>query len=831
MAVTSPVDNDVRAARWFPSWFPWLLFCVTSAVRVYYVLQPMNWWTLHPDEVYQALEVAHGEMYGYGFRAYEYNPPVEIHPDTPTFREQENAHGMNALRSYLLPHAYVMVTWLLELLGLHFTPFVTWKVAHTVAASTLPLAVHRYVRVVFRSHDTACLAAILCAASIHLHVLGTHTLVNSLLSAPVFWALAVIHPLVNPHGDTEGTRNQNDSSAKSLSSGSNHAGQNKASTNGQHSLLLSLKQQSNTAKHRGKHKQQKTAQRQRSAPAANVVTHRGNLDHKNGKATHCDSRDQDNKAENLDVGKNSLLNGDKNHAAYTFPKSCSFTQSESGVENKAEYPPSLLRQKSGLFLQHFLAGFVIAICVYIRVDIVSLVVFALLPFWSPFRTRYLDIIVCLCGSLCGLGVGVMDDFRCYGWGIITPFNWFRFNVQKDYSSILFGKNDFHQYIFEIFCDNVGIMGLSVVCCVSGVLSVFYPLQSLEAYSQDDKRSVGLSLTWRSSTARTCVSWLLLLGLYSSKGHKEMRFAHNVIVLILITWASLLQSGVLRLFSSPKMQKCTLAVGVALFVFNQWREVSHLTEDPKRGGNRMAFKSAGDTQDFNQCLYYLSSREDLTGVFLDRNLYGTGGYTLLHQDVPIFTIFGNNFLEFRKEGRLVEQAKNVFGPQKNITVAYVAMFSNYIVPQHSQYVFKFLLEDPQYNYFVAWTVRDFSAFGLGEPVYWCRTYKVYRRPAKPSKQQKMRMQNAINTPPPSNTTLLLHEADMLTHHGTWERARDRFRLVLKVDPMVVDAYMPLAYCLSQLGDIDAAHDIVGQCYAKFGEERCETTRKPLIDLDF
>ena len=62
-------------------------------------------------------------MYGYGFRAYEFNAPPEVDDLSPEIRKQELVYGMSALRSYLLPHAYVTVTWLLQLLGLHFSPF------------------------------------------------------------------------------------------------------------------------------------------------------------------------------------------------------------------------------------------------------------------------------------------------------------------------------------------------------------------------------------------------------------------------------------------------------------------------------------------------------------------------------------------------------------------------------------------------------------------------------------------------------------------------------------------------------------------------------------
>lgn len=40
-------------------WLPWLLFPLTLSLRLRYVLQPMNWWVVHPDEIFQTVEGEH----------------------------------------------------------------------------------------------------------------------------------------------------------------------------------------------------------------------------------------------------------------------------------------------------------------------------------------------------------------------------------------------------------------------------------------------------------------------------------------------------------------------------------------------------------------------------------------------------------------------------------------------------------------------------------------------------------------------------------------------------------------------------------------------------
>lgn len=67
--------------------------------------------------------VAHSEQYGYGFRPFEFMAP-EDGANATLARQVELHHGLYALRSFLVPQAYVTVTWFLHVLGFNFPPFV-----------------------------------------------------------------------------------------------------------------------------------------------------------------------------------------------------------------------------------------------------------------------------------------------------------------------------------------------------------------------------------------------------------------------------------------------------------------------------------------------------------------------------------------------------------------------------------------------------------------------------------------------------------------------------------------------------------------------------------
>ena len=68
-------------------------------------------------------------------------------------------------------------------------------------SSLLPLAVHMFASSLFRSHDVGAVAAVLVASSVHVTVLGTHTLVHSLLAPLIFASLAGLVSLLQPPPD------------------------------------------------------------------------------------------------------------------------------------------------------------------------------------------------------------------------------------------------------------------------------------------------------------------------------------------------------------------------------------------------------------------------------------------------------------------------------------------------------------------------------------------------------------------------------------------------------------------------------------------------------
>ncbi|GFO35173.1 mannosyltransferase [Plakobranchus ocellatus] len=101
-------DLHTESSRLFPSWTPWLVTFLTLAYRVVHVTNPSNWWVLHPDEIYQSMEVdipviAEGLRLevlaalggAHWVRPITHHPQWGLNLDSAEFRASANANIIN----------------------------------------------------------------------------------------------------------------------------------------------------------------------------------------------------------------------------------------------------------------------------------------------------------------------------------------------------------------------------------------------------------------------------------------------------------------------------------------------------------------------------------------------------------------------------------------------------------------------------------------------------------------------------------------------------------------------------------------------------------------
>ncbi|CAH1263822.1 Hypp2774 [Branchiostoma lanceolatum] len=191
----------------FPQWTCYVVRMVTMSVRVH--ITNKHDWILHPDEIFQSIEVAFSEVYGYGFRSYEFGPVPRVNDTTSAgfAVEAERSAGMYAMRSFMYPRFLAMIMMVADQGGLQIGPLQSqeipapdWlredgrvlRIGHTIVSSLLPSATYRLTWKLYGCDDVANMAAILVALSDHLTILGTHTLINSFLSPFFFLGIAGI---------------------------------------------------------------------------------------------------------------------------------------------------------------------------------------------------------------------------------------------------------------------------------------------------------------------------------------------------------------------------------------------------------------------------------------------------------------------------------------------------------------------------------------------------------------------------------------------------------------------------------------------------------------
>lgn len=169
-----------------------ILFLVMTT-RMGLTTDKTAWWVAHPDESYQAVEVAHSEVYGYGFRSFEYFPELDA-AETDTRYQLHRQIGMTGTKSWIPVRFYAFFLRAKEVFRIPISPFQMTKTAHIGVAGLLPVSTFLLVRNCETSfpNDVASLAAILVAFTDYFVLLGTHTFLESLIAPVTFLGLAFL---------------------------------------------------------------------------------------------------------------------------------------------------------------------------------------------------------------------------------------------------------------------------------------------------------------------------------------------------------------------------------------------------------------------------------------------------------------------------------------------------------------------------------------------------------------------------------------------------------------------------------------------------------------
>ncbi|XP_062582598.1 uncharacterized protein LOC134244339 [Saccostrea cucullata] len=699
----------------FPRYSEWIVFLITLILRIYYVCQKHNWWILHPDEIFQSMEVAFSEVHGYGFRPYEFLPPA-TGPNVTSARSQERMLGMYALRSFIYPRILAGVGSIVRVLGYHGSLYVIWKIFHAGVTSCLPLATYFFCKNLTGSRDVSVISCILVASSAHLWVFGTHTFLNSFLSPFVFIVLGYLISFFK-HLSEKDIYNKDEKKCVDEFENNNNV----------------------------------------------HVMHNCNGVH------HCQSK---------------------------------VDQPNSQALNKA-----VTREFS--LCKIFLTGYFTGLFIYMRPDLLTLYFSILFPYIPSLLLNLKHIILNLevhlyiVSGFAGILTGVLEDFLSYGIFVVTPVQWVSFNVLNGYARRMFGAMPTLFY-FEIFFENLTLLFLSL--CI-----IFVSISTIS------KQSDMLVFFRKCLFALTC-----LIVLYSLQGHKEARFLHDAIVLFYICSGTSLFIFVqkvsihINLFNSNiYTERIFHSLLLICFVSGQYQLMPSSQDNSIK---KWTYEGKTDSHDVNECLHFIGQRDDVKGLFTDRDIHMTGGYTIVNRDIPWFSLINTEFREFSRDIRLT--MKSFYGIRK---VSVTSNVSNYIHIHNTPFLLKCLLRQKEYNYLVMKITREFINQGYKE-VFRYGTMRVLKRTFD-QKQEGYLTTLSKSISDNKNSTILKYEGQWLMAYGSYDLAREKFNRAaeIKSDSQV---YQFLIELHRRMGEPENARKIFRICRQAYSETVCLNSPKKI-----
>ncbi|XP_033748697.1 uncharacterized protein LOC117333492 [Pecten maximus] len=570
---------------------------------------------------------------------------------TTSVEEQEVKNGMFSMRSFLFPLFYTLVFKMAAIVGYEYNPYLLGRLFHVIITTLLPVSVFNFSRTLYKNPDVAWMAAIFVSFSQILTVLGTHTLVNSFLSPFVFYAMSVVVASMFDPG------------------------------------------------------QQPVEETQYSQYSNGVTTngHIPDLSGNNGSETKLNKSHQ-NGYKSITNGTHKLGENGKYQNGFSTSPLGILKEQSAGDRQKTE----MFGQRSSLS-KLLGSGFVLGVACYIRTDIAlfGVVLVTLFSIESLYQnvsnvwklwTRFLHS---GCGFILGVCLGGFVDKQMYGTWFLSPLQWYRINIRTNLSSILFGSSSFDVYIDGIFLQ-------------STFTGLFYSVSAIAFCILATTKNKSIDQTEKRHTIVLCVASIILFCAYSMVEHKEVRFLHNVIVLLLMTSAFSLHFVINHMLHlSHRRSQCVFYLLIVSYVINTYFTFPSINYNP----NTLTTKRMKESAEVNACLEFISRQPNVSGVFVDSSLYQMAGLSIIKHNVPLVILIHNEYHEY----------PNATSSFLKPGIRVVNRFSDFIHSSNIVYVTKHLLQGMTYSYIVTNRIRESSFGNIGyKTVFAYGTHLVLHR---------------------------------------------------------------------------------------------------------
>lgn len=485
-------------------------------------------------------------------------------------------------------------------------------------------------------------------------------------------------------------------------------------------------------------------------------------------------------------------------------------------------------------VKFFTAGIFLGLSVYLRPDsclLLSVIVFTQLlslhlkGIYQTITSTYFCSF--LLGGIAGVSIGIFDDLYFYQGLVFSPWQWFHFNVLTNLSTHLFGSSKVTFYISKVFTNTTGMSVLSLFYIVlylhhryrlfkgktdkQNTDKAFHVVKS--KHKKESSMPLSNNSTSFSSHKTYTLTFIILLIIYSCFGHKEERFLHDVIVLFFINFAIYLTICVHQMLTSNTTKRVVCFLIVVSFSFSQWKAMP----DSKNSG-------------VNQCLDFVSRRDDVRGLFMDSNFPYSFSYSILHQNIPLLTVIKNEYVEFDKNS-VVMLNRSCFVNSQNCNSSYVSVnsISNIILHKNAHGLIKHLLERFQrYNYAIIKTSKSFFVPAY-ERVYQTKEYSVWSSTGRKDNEQWLKRRLSEVKFDAKDRQMNEYESEVLKQTGNFWTALQKMEIALEdaISQKHINVLASMVYCFDRIGYKHQAKLIFKMCLKYGTREECSSGQESRV----
>ncbi|KAH3887379.1 hypothetical protein DPMN_011395 [Dreissena polymorpha] len=315
----------------------------------------------------------------------------------------------------------------------------------------------------------------------------------------------------------------------------------------------------------------------------------------------------------------------------------------------------------------------------------------------------------------------------------------------------------------------------------------------------------------------------------------MRFVHDGVIFMYVYLAGAIISVFKTLNQLCVNQNLHVPlysiVNVLVFLFAS----SHLTQFYCMNSAEQSKWTYGGiigSAEVNSCLNFIGRQNDVNGIFIDRPIYMTGGYSIVHKDVPLVAMNKYEFLEFDEKSTVPVYTDTLSLQTRPLThnnnarrLKSFGHISDFISIYNTPYLYKKLIIRTEYNYFVLEEDREFEHLGGFVEVFRTQSSKVMRRTFEPHAEQAL-LDRASKIPIGTNATVLEHEGHWLAHYGLYKQAEERLVFANYIAPRELGPYRRLLEIYQARGNTDFYSKVLTTCMQFHSMIDCTGPYKPL-----